>query len=285
LLASKASHTAKLFGSIEKGLASWKRVKPLIASYKEYLPNVEVANSPDLVIKDFSLTVDGKLLLSHLNFTAKKGQIIGITGPIASGKSAFGKTFFQFLPYEGSLSVFGKEAKDYSPNEIAGTFILMPHHNELFTDSIKNNIALGETKEVFPYLRDVAFLKDLESMKEKENTLVGNEGVKLSGGQQERLSLARVLYHRKSLLILDDPFASVDPATEKEILSHLREECGDSLVLLISHRLTSFGEFDNIMVFKGDGTYEIGKESDLLASSALYRSLYSLQNEKGDGKA
>ena len=108
---------------------------------------------------------------------------------------------------------------------------------------------------------------------------MGNEGVKLSGGQQERLALARTLYQKKSLIILDDPFASVDPKTEQEILSHLRESCGDSLVLLISHRLSSFKDLDNIILLKGDGTYETGKESELLEKSSLYQTLYHLQNE------
>lgn len=284
LMASKASHTAKLFGSIEKGLASWKRVKPLIAPYQGYVQEVEVAETKKMTIRDFSLEIDGKTLLSHFNFEAHQGQIIGITGPIASGKSAFAKTFFQLLPYSGSLCVFGKEIRDYRSEEIAGTLTWMPHHNELFTDTIKNNIALGEDKDVMPYLRDVAFSKDLEMMSEKENTLVGNEGVKLSGGQQERLALARSLYHRKRLLILDDPFASVDPNTEKEILTHLREECGDSLVLLISHRLTSFKDLDGIIVLHGDGEVEVGKESELLQKSDLYRTLFALQNDTGKEK-
>lgn len=284
LLASKASKTAKLFGSIEKGLASWKRIKPLIAPYQDFAEPVVVDASDKLAIRDLTLTIEGKTLIKDFNFEAKRGEIIGITGPIASGKSAFAKLFFQALPYAGSLACFGKEVKDYRPEEIAGTFSLMPHHNELFTASIKDNIALGEDKDVLPYLTDVAFTEDLESMPEKENTIVGNEGVKLSGGQQERLCLARSLYHRKSLLILDDPFASVDPKTEEEILSHLREECGDALVLLISHRLTSFKNLDSVIVFHGDGAVEVGKEETLLKTSELYQSLHALQDVKKEVK-
>jgi ABC-type multidrug transport system fused ATPase/permease subunit len=245
---------------------------------------VVVDASDKLAIRDLTLTIEGKTLIKDFNFEAKRGEIIGITGPIASGKSAFAKLFFQALPYAGSLACFGKEVKDYRPEEIAGTFSLMPHHNELFTASIKDNIALGEDKDVLPYLTDVAFTEDLESMPEKENTIVGNEGVKLSGGQQERLCLARSLYHRKSLLILDDPFASVDPKTEEEILSHLREECGDALVLLISHRLTSFKNLDSVIVFHGDGAVEVGKEETLLKTSELYQSLHALQDVKKEVK-
>ena len=115
----------------------------------------------------------------------------------------------------------------------------------------------------------------------KEKTLVGNEGVKLSGGQQERLALARTLYQKKSLIVLDDPFASVDPKTEAEIVAHLRENCRNSLVLLISHRLSSFKDLDNVIVLHGDGTYESGTEKELLKTSELYQTLYHLQNDSG----
>ena len=280
LMATKASKTAKLFGSIEKGLASWKRIKPIITPYEPYENAVEVKNSDTISISHLDLTIEGKTLLKDFSLEAKRGQIIGITGPIASGKSAFAKLFLQTLPYEGSLSCFGKEIKDYKPNEIAGTVLYMPHHNELFTESIVDNIALGDSRDVMPYLQAVSFTTDLASMEEKENTIVGNEGVKLSGGQQERLALARSLYYKKRLLILDDPFASVDPKTEAEIVANLRTLCGDSLVLLISHRLTSFKDLDNVVVFHGDGTYEVGKEKELLQSSDLYKTLYALQNEK-----
>ena len=125
LMASKASKTAKLFGSIEKGLASWKRIKPIIKPYAPYAQPVTVAQNDELVLKDFSLTIEGKTLISHLDLTAKRGQIIGITGPIASGKSAFTKVFSQTLPYEGSVSLFGKELSAYSPAELAGTIVTM----------------------------------------------------------------------------------------------------------------------------------------------------------------
>lgn len=283
LMASKASKTAKLFGSIEKGLASWKRIKPLIKPYAPYDEPKAVAGDDELVIKDLSLTIDGKTLISHLNLTAKRGQIIGLTGPIASGKSAFAKVFAKTLPYEGSIRLFGKELSDYSDSELAGTIVTMPHKSELFTDTIKNNVSLGGDKPVGAYLDSVAFAEDLKSMPKKEETLVGNEGVKLSGGQQERLCLARTLYERKPLMILDDPFASVDPKTEGEILAKLREETGDSIVILISHRLGSFPSLDQVVVLSKEEGAMVGSHDKLLSDSPLYRSLNLLQQKGGAG--
>jgi ATP-binding cassette subfamily B multidrug efflux pump len=282
LLASKASHTARLFGSIESGLASWKRIKPYIVPYQEYKTPVEVKGDDSLVFRDFGVEIEDKTLFSGLNLTARKNQIIGITGPIASGKSALGKTFLHDLPYVGSAVLFGKDLDQYAPEEIAGTIVYMGHQSELVTETIEENIALGEKKDVLPYLEAVSFTEDLKNMPEREKTIVGNEGVKLSGGQQERIALARTLYHRKSLVILDDPFASVDPKTEKEILAHLRSELSDSIVLLISHRLTSFSGLDEIIVINGDGTVSVGTEKELLSGNRTYQSLYSLQQNAGE---
>ena len=205
-----------------------------------------------------------------------------LTGPIAAGKSALGKVFLRELPYEGSIVLFGKELKAYSSQEIAGTVAYMGHRNDLFTDTIAANVALGDLKPVGPYLNAVSFSEDLLAMPLGEATLVGNEGVKLSGGQQERIALARTLYHKKALVVLDDPFASVDPATEKEIVAGLRRELRGSLVLLISHRLTSFPALDLIVVLNGDGTVSAGSHEELLQSCPTYRNLYALQRSGGE---
>lgn len=281
LMASKASKTAKLFGSIEKGLASWKRIKPLIEPYEPYPESKVLAEDPELVLKDFSLKIDSKTLIGPLNLVAKKGQIIGLTGVVASGKSAFVSALNGKLPYEGSALLFGKELRDYTPEERAGTLLTMPHQNELFTSTIEENIAYGDSKSVQPFLKDVSFSEDMKDMPLQEKTMVGNEGLKLSGGQQERLALARSLYHIKPLLILDDPFASVDPKTEKAILGQLRERSKDSLVLLISHRLSAFKDLDQVVVFLPGESPEVGTEQELLAKSATYRSLHTLQSQGG----
>lgn len=282
LMASKASHTAKLFSAIEKGLASWKRIQPTMKPYKGY-PSLEtVSFSPDLEVKDLSVIVDNKPLFSNLSFKASKGQIIGITGPIASGKSALGKVFIKKLDYQGKVMLFGKELKDYSLPEISGSVTYMGHKSDLLTETIKENIAFGESRDVIPYLKAVSFEPDMDSMPLRENTLVGNEGVKLSGGQQERIALARTIYHKKNLIILDDPFASVDPQTEKEILASLKKDFLGTIVLLISHRLTSFSDIDSVIVINGDGTVSVGRHADLLKSSKVYQNLYQLQSYSGE---
>jgi ABC-type multidrug transport system fused ATPase/permease subunit len=282
IMAAKAAESAKLFGSIENGLASWKRIKPYISPYADYAaPKAVEDPQASLTLRDFGIRIQGRGLFGGVALTAKKNQILGVTGPIASGKTALGKAFLQGLPYEGSILLFGKELRDYASSEIAGTVAYMGHRNDLFTDTIENNVALGDRQPVAPYLEAVSFSEDLLTMPLGAKTLVGNEGVKLSGGQQERIALARTLYHKKALVVLDDPFASVDPATEKEIVARLRSELQGSLVLFISHRLTSFPDLDLIVVLNGDGTVSLGSHEELLANCPTYRNLYELQQTSG----
>lgn len=276
LLSSKASHTANLFSSIEKGLSSWKRIKPYIKPYQEY-PRKEILQGDSLVLRNFSISTDERVLFHDLNLACRKGEVVALTGMVASGKSYFGKVFLDEVPYSGSAVLFGKEVRDFTKGEIKGNVTYMGHRCELVSDTIRDNIAYGEEKDVKPYLDMVDFNKDMESMGQKEETLVGNEGVKLSGGQQERIALARSFYHKKGLVILDDPFASVDIKTEHTIMNSLRKEAEDSIILFFSHRLSYFPYCDKIIVINDDGSLSIGTHESLLKDNRTYQELYQLQ--------
>lgn len=276
LLSSKASHTANLFSSIEKGLSSWKRIKPYIKPYQEY-PKKEILQGDSLVLRNFSISTDERVLFRDLNLACRKGEVVALTGMVASGKSYFGKVFLDEVPYSGSAVLFGKEVRDFTKGEIKGNVTYMGHRCELVSDTIRDNIAYGEEKDVKPYLDMVDFNKDMESMGQKEKTLVGNEGVKLSGGQQERIALARTFYHKKGLVILDDPFASVDIKTEHTIMNSLRKEAEDSIILFFSHRLSYFPYCDKIIVINDDGSLSTGTHESLLKGNRTYQELYQLQ--------
>ena len=279
LLSTKASHIAKLFSSIEKGLASWKRISTVIEPISDFKEKEEVKGD-SLDISHLVLKTDTRTLIDDLSLSLHKGEILGVTGEIASGKSAFGKIFLSHIPYSGEVILFDKEMRDYTKEEIKGTVVYMGHRSQLLTMSIKDNVLYGKEDDVRKYLTEVSFDKDLESMNEKENTVIGNEGVILSGGQQERIALARTLAHKKPLIVLDDPFASVDKMTEKEIISHIKEISKDSIVILISHRLSIFPELDHVLVLHGDGTYSLNSHEVLMKEDKTYQHLYLLQEKE-----
>ncbi|MEG0804493.1 MAG: ABC transporter ATP-binding protein, partial [Pygmaiobacter sp.] len=152
-----------------------------------------------------------------------------------------------------------------------------PHQPQLLSDTIYNNITLGEGGDISAVLRDVCFLEDLRAMPQGVDTVVGSNGIRLSGGQQARIALARTLYRNASLIILDDPFSAVDMVSEQRMLENLKQRYRDRIILLISHRLTVFPAVDRVLLLHSDKTSEIGTHRELLAQSAAYRALYALQ--------
>lgn len=279
ILANKAGYTAKLFSAFENGLASWKRIKPYMKDYHDYdIGRKSEGNDMVLSFHDYSLSIDSRTLISNLDLSLHEGEILGVTGMISSGKSAFLKSLIKEIPYQGSVLLCGKEIKDMPLCDVSADITYMGHRPELFTDTVKNNVSLGDDKDVNRYLSLVSFDEDLKSMKDKENSIVGNEGVKLSGGQKQRIALARSIYHKKNVLLLDDPFSSVDEKTEMEILSSLNQIRKDTIVILVSHRLEAFPYLDQILVLHGDSSFDIGTHEELLKRSETYRTLYEIQS-------
>lgn len=283
-MAVKASKASKLFNSVQKSQVSWRRIKPYLTKHQtgETVEGFKLENV-QLCVKNMSFHYDtvGDDILKNISFSANKGEIIGITGQIASGKSSLGIALTGLYPYLGSITVNGKELKDYSEDERCRFLSYLGHKPELFSDTIYNNITFGDRQDINAVLQDVCFDTDLKEMPEGENTIVGNGGIRLSGGQQQRIALARTLLHKKKIIILDDPFSAVDMATERMIIQNLRTHYKDCIIILISHRLAIFKDIDSILLIHGDKTVEYGTHEELMKNSALYADIYHLQNMEG----
>ena len=182
----------------------------------------------------------------------------------------------------GSVKIDGKELKNYSQYERSQMISYLGHKPQLLSDSIYNNITLGNGQDISSVLKDVCFETDLKSMPLGKNTLVGNSGIRLSGGQQARISLARTLLSKSKIIILDDPFSAVDMKTEEEIIKNLKINYNDSLIILISHRLTIFNKVDRILFLRNDKTADYGTHTELMKSSDVYKTIYNLQVTGGD---
>lgn len=285
-MAIKASKAAKLFNSVQKSQVSWKRIQPYLQEYKIKDQNIHLQNEDiSLVVNNlsFSYKDHSPNVIEQIHFSGKRGDIIGVTGPIASGKSTLGISLLGMYPYLGSIQINGRELKEYSEYERSQMISYMGHQPGLLSDSIDQNITLGGTTESDSVLKDVCFLTDLENMPNGKNTLVGNGGVKLSGGQQARIALARALYGKKKIIILDDPFSAVDMKTEDQIIENLKSNYQDSIIILISHRLHIFNKIDRILLLKNDQTFEYGTHEELMSQSELYSKIYNLQFTKKEG--
>jgi len=280
-LAVKASKASKLFNSVQKSQVSWKRIKPYMKAYIEKSPSTIHTNEPTkLIINDLSLNYgDGRPnVIDHMTFEGKQGEIIGITGPIASGKSTLGLALTGLYPYLGSIQVNGKELRDYSETERSSMISYLGHRPQLLSDTIRNNISLGDNLDITNVIQDVAFESDLIMMPHGLETMVGNSGVRLSGGQQARIALARALVKKSKIIILDDPFSAIDMKTEDFIIRTLRSHYPDSIFILISHRLAIFQQIDRIIFMLGDKTFTTGTHRELMKSSQLYSTIFHLQS-------
>ena len=279
-LSVKSSSAAKLFNAVHKAQVSWNRIKPLLPQEEENKTDeVKVKKTPveALKVKHLSFTYpDGKKILDDISFSAKKGQIIGITGAVACGKSTLGKAFLCEYPYEGHITVDGAELQNMEQSVRTGIVGYLGHDPELFNDSVENNVLLGDSKNSDTYLNAACIKQEVAEMTDGKNTLIGSGGTYLSGGQAKRLAFARTLCHDKPILILDDPFSALDKNTEKQAFVNLQALAKDSIVLLISHRLYLFPEMDGV-IWMENGKAVTGTHEELLKIVPEYESLYTSQ--------
>ena len=276
-LSDKSSKAAKLFNAVHKAQVSWKRIKPLMVIQAKDT-DCKNQTSGRLEVQNLSFTYpDGKNVYNDISFTAEPGQIIGVTGPVASGKSTFGKTFLCEYPYEGSIRYNGCELKNAADNVRTGIISYLGHDPELFNDSIKNNILLGDNKDVKEYLKAVCIDKEVEAMEQGADTLIGSGGVRLSGGQAQRIALARTLCHKKPVFILDDPFSALDKNTEEQIYNNIRKMTAGSIVIILSHRLYMFPKLDKV-IWLDEGSARVGAHDELMSECMAYIQLYDTAN-------
>ncbi|AHF05996.1 ABC transporter ATP-binding protein [Desulfitobacterium metallireducens] len=283
-LSTKTGRAAKLFNSVQKSQISWQRITPYLTEYKrkDTSSNIDY-NSTLLSIKNlsFSYPSSKETLLKNISFEGKQDEIIGVTGSIASGKSTLGLSLLGLYPYLGSIKIDDKELKAYSEYERSQMISYLGHKPQLLSDTVYNNITLGKDQDIMPVLKDVCFDTDLATMIDGENTLVGNGGIRLSGGQQSRIALARTLLNKNKIIILDDPFSAVDMKTEEKIIENLKAHYQQSLIILISHRLAIFNRINQIVLLHEDKAVDYGTHQELMECSSLYATIFNLQCTEG----
>ncbi len=283
-MALKSSKAAKLFNAVQKAQVSWKRIKPLMTAAEtvDETTNLDFDKPVRLNVKDFAVGYNSEQkVFEGLSFEAEPGDIIGITGPVACGKSTLGRAFLCENPYEGSITLNERELRTFSEYERHHLISYLGHQPELMGDSIAKNISYGEEKEVNSVIQAVCMDKDISEMAEGIYTEIGSSGTRLSGGQQDRLALARTLYHARNVLILDDPFSAVDAITEHRIIEDLRNLIPNAVILIFSHRVTQFPDFTKV-IWMQDGRCVVGNHEQVYTSEKTYARIYDAQQAGGD---
>lgn len=258
-LATKSSKSAKLFNAVHKAQISWKRLSPYLLDPDTSIPSPSII--PSLTVKDLSFHYpNANDLFKHISFTLQKGEILGVCGKVASGKSTFGKLFLQEMPYEGFISI-EKQNVTY-----------LGHDLQLLNDTIEHNITLGKDIDILPYLKLVCIDQEVEQMEQGIHTMLGNGGILLSKGQAQRIALARTLVHASSLIILDDPFSALDIKTEQQVFHNIQSYCKDKMIILISHRLSIFQYATKVLLLE-DTHATLSTHDNLCQTSSTYKTL------------
>lgn len=196
----KSSKAAKLFNSVQRAEVSWKCIKPLMKQPEPLAP-LAIPAAQEVALRDLSFAYDGgKPIFEGLSLSAAPGEIIGITGPVACGKSTLGRVFLYEQPYGGSVMIGGRELSEFAPREVAAAVGYLGHDLELWNDTVRANVLCGADGDAMDCLKLTALDGEVHAMEQRLDTVVGSSGVRLSGGQAQRLALARTLAHPRPIL-------------------------------------------------------------------------------------
>ena len=237
----------------------------------------------EIVFDDVHFGYDpARPILKGVSFTAKAGQTVAIVGPSGSGKSTIGRLLFRFYDVDGgALRIDGQDLRDVTQKSVHAQIGVVPQDTVLFNDTIYYNIAYGRPdasrSEVEAAARAARIHDFVVSLPEGYQTAVGERGLKLSGGEKQRVGIARTLLKNPPILLLDEATSALDTQTERDIQVSLREMSRGRTVLTIAHRLSTVADADMIIVLEAGVIVEWGTHDDLLARRGRYHAMWHRQ--------
>ncbi len=229
----------------------------------------------------FSYNAD-RPILHDVSFTIQGGKTVAAVGASGAGKSTLARLLFRFYDVnEGCIRIDGKDIRSITQDSLRSSIGVVPQDTVLFNDSIYYNIAYGRPyatrEEVINAARAAHILGFIESLPKGWDTVVGERGLKLSGGEKQRVAIARTLLKNPSILILDEATSALDTKTEKAIQAELIEISRGRTSLVIAHRLSTVIDADEILVFEAGRIVERGKHAELLTRNGAYALMWAMQ--------
>jgi len=283
-MATRANVAGRVMNTWHGAKASWDRICEKLTDKKDTIQQEErkeqiVSSNNILDVRSLTFTYpfSNEPCLRNISFTANKGEIIGITGSVGSGKSALAAALSGLYPYDGEVYIDGKFL--YALNDLRSEKIAyMDSEHFVFSDDVDFNVTLGrQNGDLEKALSLAAMDGDVKGFENGIQTKLMERGLRISGGQRQRISLARAWFGNSQILILDDPFSAIDINMEQEIMSNIRENLDGRTVLLFSHRLATFKEADKIIVVDKGEINQIGTHDDLMNQAGLYKDIFTAQ--------
>jgi len=273
--------------TVKQAEASQKRINEFLnenSSIKDGLKSLNLNKAFDIKFQNvnFIYKKTGIKVFNSFNLKITKGEKLGIIGNIGSGKTTLLDLISRIYdPDKGEITFDNNNIKDYKTEDIRGKVSYVPQNNFLFSDSIEKNIGFGNINANHDKIIDAAkkseIHDDITKFKNGYQTILGERGVTLSGGQIQRVSISRSFLKDASIFLFDDCFSSLDSDTEEKIISNLNRYYKNKTVVIVSHRLSCLKYSDRIIVLKEGKIIQEGNHSKLIGIEGYYKDLYYKQ--------
>ena len=275
---------------VKQAEASQKRINEFLDS-KTSLRNgksrLGKIKNKDITFKnvDFKYDQTGIEIFKSFNLKIKSGKVFGIVGKVGSGKTSLVDLISRIYdPQKGDILIGNKNLKSIEISELRSLISYVPQDNFLFSESIQKNIEFGNPNSSMDEIIDAAKLAQIDlEIRKFENgygTILGERGVTLSGGQAQRISIARSFIKDSEIYLFDDCFSSLDSDTENKILKNLKNNFQKKTLIIISHRVSCVKDADNIIVLDNGKIIQSGSHNELIKNKGYYKDLYLKQNKE-----
>tara|TARA_Y100000385_G_scaffold203271_1_gene210554 strand:+ start:1764 stop:3527 length:1764 start_codon:yes stop_codon:yes gene_type:complete len=275
---------------VKQAEASQKRINEFLDS-KTQLQNgdskISKDDSKNIEFKNVSLKYDqtGIQIFNSFNLKIEEGKTIGIVGKVGSGKTSILDLITRIYdPSDGDIYIGDKNLKSLKMSELRKVISYVPQNNFLFSESIQKNIEFGNPNATKDQVKQAAIFSEIDSeilkFDKGYNTILGERGVTLSGGQIQRISIARSFIKDSEIYLFDDCFSSLDSDTEDRIINNLKNNFKEKTLLIVSHRISCVKHADKIIVLENGEIIQDGNHKKLINEDGFYKELYTKQNSE-----
>lgn len=280
-----------IYREIKQALIDMERMFELLGQDREV---ADQPAAPDLRLqggtiefRDVGFGYDERRpILKGVSFTVPAGKTVAVVGSSGAGKSTLARLLFRFYDVkQGAILIDGQDIRTVRQTSLRAAIGVVPQDTVLFNDTIRYNIAYGRPEASEAQVHQAARLAHIHDlvmgMPEGYDTVVGERGLKLSGGEKQRVAIARTILKNPCIFLFDEATSALDSHTEREIQDNLREVSQGRSTLIIAHRLSTVADADDIIVLGEGRVVERGRHADLLARKGVYASLWARQQESG----
>ena len=243
------------------------------------------SDTPNIVLKDVCLTLDGQEILKNINIDIPYGKKIGIVGETGSGKSVLLKTLVRICDItSGSITIDGHDVKDFTLERLRNMYSYVFQDVFLFSNTIESNIAFSRPdineRMVTKAADSAKASKFIDALSDRYKTVVGERGLGISGGQKQRISIARAFLKNAPIFVLDDSTSALDVNTEREVLKNIHDRFSEKTLIITAHRFSSVVDCDEILYMKDGQITERGTFRELMDLGGSFAHVYSVQKQQ-----